>query len=482
MPNRILALDVQGHYLAAVMVESSFRGYRFVGHHFEPRDPSRPLTEQLRDFVNRHHLAADSVLSALSGDTAAFRILDLPFRDRRKLQQTVPFELESQVPFSLEDVIVDFQVISKKADGARVFAALVPRRHLEDHLNVLSQAGLDPAVVDFGPLTTLNVLQLFEGDRPGRYAFLHTNAHQGTLALYRNGALDALRVLNVSGEAEAQGFVRDVRWSLESFDGGPPEGEGGGGEPLPLLVGGPESSELSATLQRDLGLTVQCLEDLPLRQIPQELRAHQGAYAPALGLALREIADAPTLGLNFRRDEFAYQRGQREMRQTFAHLGALAIVVLVLFFTSEVVSALRLARDLEALHDRIRTVFTTTLPDVKSIVDESVQLNEEVEKLRKRQQQLGIPAGGPPLALEVLREVSVRAPTEPRMNVEELSFDADALRLRARTSSFEAVEAVKKSLAECPLFRDVQVKDPRTVPDGSVEFRLNILFGKGAGE
>ncbi|MGH7857992.1 MAG: hypothetical protein ACREQY_11745, partial [Candidatus Binatia bacterium] len=60
----------------------------------------------------------------------------------------------------------------------------------------------------------------------------------------------------------------------------------------------------------------------------------------------------------------------------------------------------------------------------------------------------------------------------------ELTFDSDALRLRARTDSFEAVEGVKRSVAGSPLFREVQVKDPRTTPDGTVEFRLNVLFGK----
>ena len=446
MPNRILALDLQGNYLAAVMVESSFRSYRFVGHHFEPRDPSRPLSQQLREFVDRHRLVADSVLSALPGNAVAFRILDLPFRDRRKLQQTVPFELESLVPFSLEDTIVDFQVISKTAEGARVFAALVPRRHLEEHLKTLSEAGLDPAVVDFAPLTTLNVLQLFEGHRPGRYAFFHVNSPQGTLALYRDGTLEGLRVLDVSGEPEVKGFAREIHWSLRSFDGGPPEDTVEAAS-LPLLVGGPSSPELCETLRRDLDLTVQRLEELPLRQVPEELRDRQGAYAPAIGLALREIVDAPTLGLNFRRDEFAYRRGQHEMRQALARLGALAGIALVLFFASGFVSILQLSRDHEVVRGEIRSVFTATLPDVKSVVDEPVQLSEEIEKLRKRQQQLGIPTGGAPSALEILREVSLRAPAEPRMNVEELTFDADALHLRAKTSSFEGLEAVKKSLA-----------------------------------
>ncbi|MGH7818447.1 MAG: type II secretion system protein GspL, partial [Candidatus Binatia bacterium] len=156
MPNRILALDLHGAQLVAVMVETSFRSYQIVGHHAEPRDPSRPFAEQVRAFVSSQPMGADMVLSALPGSSAAYRILDLPFRDWRRLQQTVPFELESQVPFAIDDSIVDFQVLSKTDRGTRVFAALVPKARVAEHLSLLAEVGLDPAVIDFAPLSTLN--------------------------------------------------------------------------------------------------------------------------------------------------------------------------------------------------------------------------------------------------------------------------------------------------------------------------------------
>src|SRR5882724_10102274 len=130
MPNRILALDLHGTHLVAVTVETSFRSYQIVAHGAEPRDPAQPLADQLRALVARHPGPADMVLSALAGNAAAYRILDLPFKDRRKLEQTVPFELESQLPLTVEDAIVDFQVLAKTADGTRVFAALAPRSRI----------------------------------------------------------------------------------------------------------------------------------------------------------------------------------------------------------------------------------------------------------------------------------------------------------------------------------------------------------------
>ncbi|MGH7858279.1 MAG: type IV pilus biogenesis protein PilM, partial [Candidatus Binatia bacterium] len=363
-------------------------------------DPQRPLSEQLRDFLARHSVTADTVLSALPGATASYRILRLPFKDRRKLQQTVPFEIESQVPFALEDAIVDFQVLSRGIEGTTIFAALAPRRNVEEHLKTLSDAGLDPEVVDFAPLSTLNILQLFEGDRPGRYAFLHVNEGQGTLALYRDGALEGLRVLTVVGEPLGPALAREILWSLRSFNGGPPGDEPAG---LPLLLGGQVPADLVDTLQNDLGLTVQRLEHLPLRHVPEEFRAHQGAYASAIGLALREIAEAPTLGLNFRREDFAYRRAQQELRGTFSRLGVLTAVVVILFLTSTIVSHRRLSNQHEALQEAVRSVFASALPEERMVIDEKMQLMQAIDGLRKRAEPLG---AAPVSALEVVREVS----------------------------------------------------------------------------
>jgi general secretion pathway protein L len=476
MPNRILALAPHGAHLTAVVVETSFRSYQIVGFYSEPRDSSMPLGEQLRGFVARHPLKADTVLSALPGNAAAFRALDLPFRDRRRLEQTVPFELESQVPFSIEEAVVDFQVLSTTGEGAHVFAALVPKPRIEEHLKILAEAGLEPAVIDFAPLATLNVLQLFDGDRPDRYGFLHLSSDGGTFALYRGGLLQSLRVLEVAEKPLGLALAREVDWTLKSLDGLSPDEAGG--KP-PLLVGGSAEPNLLDQLRQRIGLTVQRLEDLPLRRVPAALHGRQGTYAPALGLALRAIADAPTLGLNFRRDAFSYRRAQEELQGVAAKLGALFAVVLALFVISQGVSYYALSTQYRELRDLVREVFHGTLPDAPAI-DEAEQLAQEVGKLRKQQQQLGFGPEGAVSVLDALRQISERVPGDPRLNVDELSVDPDGLHLRAKTSSFDAVETVRKKIAESPLFREVQVKDPRTTADGNVDFRMNLLFAKSS--
>ena len=138
--------------------------------------PTVQLGEQLRNFVSRHPdgrghgaVGAPRRRCRLPVSRAAVPRL----AEARSKPSPSSSRARSRSPSMT--AIVDFQVLDKTADGTRVFAALAPKSRIDDHLKILAEAGLDPAVVDFAPLTTLNVLQLFEGDRPERYAFLHVS-------------------------------------------------------------------------------------------------------------------------------------------------------------------------------------------------------------------------------------------------------------------------------------------------------------------
>ena len=93
----------------------------------------------------QHGIGWDEVVSALPGDAVTHRILELPFSDRKRLDQTVPFELESHLPFELEETVIDFQVLDTGADGAsHVLAVSAPKTAVREHLAMLAAAGIDP--------------------------------------------------------------------------------------------------------------------------------------------------------------------------------------------------------------------------------------------------------------------------------------------------------------------------------------------------
>lgn len=498
MPQRILALDVDAHELKAVVVETTFRDYRVVGFYREAIPAAAAVSDQVRSFLQRHDVQADTVLSSLPGNVVALRTFFLPFRDRKRLDQTVPFELETQVPFGLDDMVVDYQVLHRDSTGTTVLAALVLRQDLERHLAMLSGAGLDPKVVDLAPLATLNVLTLLGTTVPESFVYIDGNPWRTVVALYRNRQLVGLRTLTpafgveasdieaaASGNGHAapsaahlQDLVREIRWTLLAVNAGPLQAQ----FPCWLAGEGPLFDRLGAALAGDMDLRLHRLTETPLRNIPPALRADVERFAAPLGLALREVSPNGAVGINFRQGEFAYHRGQDELRQASWRSGTLAAVLLALVVINQYMSYQQLAGRLSAVQTAIRNVFTQTLPDVRRIVEERTQLKSEIDAAQKRLQILGglAPISGA-TAIDVMRTIATAIPDATRVDTDEYVMDPEAVRIKAKADSFEAVDGIKQQLLTTHYFGDVQVKEVKAAPDGKVDFRLVLTLNKEAG-
>ena len=498
MPQRVLALEFDAHELKAAVLETSFRDYKVIGFYREPVVAADgTLAEQLRGFVQRHELEATTVVSSLPGDLVSLRTFFLPFRDRKRLDQTVPFELETQVPFGLDEVIVDYHVLHRDRSGCNVLAALVQRRDLEEHLKLLGDAGLDPKIVDIAPLATLNVLSLLGADLPETFVYVGGTLRRLVVALYRNRQLVGLRTLVTAAavdvdeaEAAAAGnghavaapgqvaaLIGEIRWTLLALNGAPLD------EALPCIVAAddPHFEELIPALAA-ADLAVRRLEASPVRNLPPALVTQLSSFTCPLGLALREVAPNDAVGVNFRQGEFAYHRGQDELRRALWRTGALAALVVALAMTNTYMHYEQVASRLALLEGQIRNVFSRTMPDVPRITDARAQLQAEVDAAQKR---LTILAGLAPAngatAIDVMRTIATAIPDSVALDVDEYIMEPEAVRLKAKTGSFEAADTIKQQLINTHYFGDVQVKDVKSAPDGRVDFRMVLTLSKEGG-
>jgi general secretion pathway protein L len=495
MPQRILALDIEETEVKAAVLETSFRDYRIAGLYRDVLSKDGPpIAEQVRRFLDGHQLTGETVVSTLPGHLVAHRVFFLPFRDRKRLNQTVPFELETQVPFGLDEVVVDYQVLHRDRSGTTVLAAMVQKQDLHAHLATLSAAGVDPKVVDFAPLSALNVVRVLGRDVPPTFAFVEFNETSANVALYRNQQLVGLRTVSVAShlagtngaggngspsgdatEAIARAVAVEIRWSLMAINGAPLD------EDLPCFIAGLPTwlDRVAPMMEREIGLRTRRLNTQTLRSLPEEAQQALPACTSSLGVALREVAPANTHGLNFRRAEFTYHRGQQEVRRALGRLGALVGVLVILAVANVFASYQLQLNRLAAIQSKIREVFLATLPDERP-VNERAQLQSEIDKADQKLQLLGgIVSLSGAAAIDLLRSISAALPPQVKIDIDEYSFDPDGVRIRGKTDSFEAVDTIKQHLVAISYFKDVQVKDVKQTPDGKeVTFRLILVTTK----
>jgi general secretion pathway protein L len=507
MPQRVLALDITDADIKAALIETSFRDYRVSGFYRDTLSAANGSKEdQIRRFLERHSLVGDTVLTGLPGDAVTWRTFFLPFRDRKRLLQTIPFELESQVPFALDEVVVDHHVLHRDRSGTTVLAALVQKRDLERHLELLQAAGVDPKVVDVGPLASLNTLSLIP-DLPPTFAFIDCSERSCTVALYRNKQLVGMRVLTVAapltqgngadagtahvgggvsgnGAAAANGatgmaiapvsVLTEIQWTLLALNGAPLDDE------LACYVAGDiERVGPARDLEAKLGVKLHLLDRMPLRGLDPGAGREATGFSTSLGLALREVAPADAVGVNFRRGEFTYHAAEEEIRRRWRATATLLVVVVALALGWLYADYWHKASQVATIDAQIRKIVQATLPDVP-ITAPRAQLEEEIDALRQRLDLLhsAVPASGA-TSVDILRVISAAIPTKTRIDSDDYTLDPDAVRIRANADTFEAVDAIKQQLISTGFFSVVEVKDVKAAKDGAgVDFRLRLGLAK----
>jgi type IV pilus assembly protein PilM len=73
--------------------------------------PDELIAQALQTFLSRNQVKGDSITVSVPGQTALARFISLPPVDQTKIHEIVKYEAKQQIPFALEDVIWDYQVL-----------------------------------------------------------------------------------------------------------------------------------------------------------------------------------------------------------------------------------------------------------------------------------------------------------------------------------------------------------------------------------
>ena len=103
------------------------------------------VAEVLKDAARSHRIPTESLSLILPSDHAAYRRITLPFSDRAKIEQVIKFEVENELPqFDIDDVIVDYHVMTENEQGAELLVSALPKVDVSRALEAMEKAGLEP--------------------------------------------------------------------------------------------------------------------------------------------------------------------------------------------------------------------------------------------------------------------------------------------------------------------------------------------------
>jgi len=375
----------------------------------------------------------DKVAVAIPAEDLSIRIVELPFEDRKKIIEALPFELAGLLHVEVDDVVADAVQLGE----SKVMAVAVEKRVIRGYLDALLPLGVDP--VWMGPgLFAMPVLmnELFgtEGCRallsPGVFAVVE----DGQPRLLKH----ARRLDNVGlGVAflDSEGITVDE-----------------------LHFSGWENDR-------------EALEEMfaGARLVPLDL---PGSIAPeaAEALALSMLLDKGLAGtiVNFRRGEFEYTKDRDAFRRTLRLTAALSALLLVLAGADFYARYRGLAGELEAYRLSLVSSYQELFPTERNVSDPVYQLEARLKAMEKEAASLGSTGR----SLDVLKSVADAVPEGLGVRIDEFTLADGRVTARGEASTFNAANSLKDSLQKAG-FRDAAIGETRAVPGGKTSFSIN---------
>lgn len=164
-------------------------------------DPAAFVIDALRSLTKSLSIRPASLLMSVSGQTVFPRFIKLPPVQASKLLQMVRYEAEQSVPFPIEEVVWDYQLIGDSDGGEQNAMIVAMKTESASALTDCVQAiGMEPAVVDVAPLAIANCVQASYGRAEGCTLVIDIGARSTNLVFLEDGRV-FYRTISIAGNA-----------------------------------------------------------------------------------------------------------------------------------------------------------------------------------------------------------------------------------------------------------------------------------------
>ena len=524
---KVIGLDIGSYSIKAVEIINSFKSYQIKSFHelpmpiHEDADRNALLAQCLEQLFKDNNLQADRILTAMPGQYISSRIVPVGFADPRKISMAVMAEVEDAVPFNLEDMIVDHQILGTAADGRTIVMVVMTRKtFLQSFLDHLHHVNIDPKLIDVDSLSFYNLAPYLRIEPNECVAMVDIGHEKTSVCIVQNSLLKMFRSINIGGAYLTEFLSRDLECSIaEAQDVKHRVSrlicEGDAGVDLPaqdrqtaermtlacnaivkdlgrtlyafktwdktkisriFLSGGTARiKNLDMYLTEQLGIPVYLnrLEATDLK-IDEALADKALVMPQSVAIGMRSVVSAKRYSqINLRKGEFAYVQNYAQIMKIGKIAGqVLGIAVLLLMLSYGVRSFIYNRQIAELEKEYAKEYNALSLPRKKpqgkqefskfrSEVRTAIQ--KEISARRDAVDQFMASSGTAP-GLLMLQDISSAIPKTVKIDVTFYKFTGISgqpggrLQLKAETDGYSSVEAIKEALKKAQGISDLEEK------------------------
>jgi len=174
----------------------------------------------LRVFHDARIKQKDVALS-VSGQTVIIRKIAVPIMTSAELHEQIQWEAEQHIPFKIEDVQIDYQVLRRRPEASQMDLLLVAakRDQIADYAQLARDAKLRPVVCDIDAFTVQNVFEFSRGLPPDQtIALINVGASLSSLNIVANGVSSFTREIANGGNVITEEIQKQLQVPYEQAE------------------------------------------------------------------------------------------------------------------------------------------------------------------------------------------------------------------------------------------------------------------------
>ena len=191
------------------------------------------ITEAIREAIDNAKIRNKNVAAAVCGHSVIVKKVSLPVMTREELDEQIRWEAEQYIPFDVNEVNLDFQILDSADDQGQMDVLLVAAKKdlIDDYVQVISEAGLIPVAIDVAAFAVENAFEAnYQVGKQETVALVNLGAQVVNISIISGGVPCFTRDITTAGNQYTEEIQKALSISFDEAERIKLGGNGGSGQ------------------------------------------------------------------------------------------------------------------------------------------------------------------------------------------------------------------------------------------------------------
>jgi type IV pilus assembly protein PilM len=227
-----VGLDLGSSAVKAIELKPVGKGYKVTAFGSEPIPPDSivdgaiidgaAVVAAVRRLFESRKIKTKEVAASLSGNAVIVKKISLPVMTEAELAESIYWEAEQYIPFDIQDVNLDYQILDGRDSGKGTMDVLLvaaKNEKIADYTGVIGQAGRTAVVIDVDAFALQNAYEANYGaDADAVVVLLNAGASATNINILSGEQSVFTRDISIGGNAYTEALQRELSLPFEQAD------------------------------------------------------------------------------------------------------------------------------------------------------------------------------------------------------------------------------------------------------------------------